>query len=245
MVDFGPRRALAGLTFTAARGRVTALLGPNGAGKTTTIRAITGLVAPTSGSVRVLGYPPGDPNATARVGMMPQSTGAWAGITARGLLGYLASLYAHPQPVDDLVAALALGDFLTTPYRRLSGGQQQAVNLAAALVGRPELALLDEPTAGMDPHARRRTWAVIRALREAGVSVLLTTHAMDEAAELADHVWILDAGRVAIHGTVADLTRDASLEDVFLSHTLGAVPSGPAAPLPPHEPALRDRGDDA
>lgn len=221
VVDFGARRALAGLTFTAARGQVTALLGPNGAGKTTTVRALTGLVTPSAGTVRVLGQSPGHPDAVARVGLMPQATGAWSGITPRGLLTYLAALYAHPHPVDELVAALALGDFLTTPYRRLSGGQQQAVNLAAALVGRPQFVLLDEPTAGMDPHARRRTWALIRSLRAAGVGVLLTTHAMDEAAELADHVWIMDAGRVAIHGTVADLTLGGSLEDTFLRHTLG------------------------
>ena len=222
-VSFGTRTALRGLSFTARRGQVTALLGPNGAGKTTTVRAVTGLVTPSSGIVRVLGRAPGHPDATPRVGLMPQSTGAWSGITPRGLLEHLASLYAHPQPVDGLVDALALRDFLTTPYRRLSGGQQQAVNLAAALVGRPELVLLDEPTAGMDPHARRRTWSVVRSLREAGVSVLLTTHAMDEAAELADHVWIMDAGRVAVHGSVPDLTRDASLEDVFLRHTAGGA----------------------
>lgn len=221
VVGFGGRRALSGLSLYARPGQVTALLGPNGAGKTTTIRAVTGLVTPTSGHVRVLGRSPGHPAVTARVGMMPQSTGAWSGITPRGLLEYLAALYAHPQPVDDLVSALGLGDLLATPYRRLSGGEQQAVNLAAALVGRPELVLLDEPTAGMDPHARRRTWDVVRSLRDAGVSVLLTTHSMDEAAALADQVWIIDAGRVAIGGTVAELTRDASLEDVFLRHTAG------------------------
>lgn len=221
VVGFGGRRALSGLSLYARPGQVTALLGPNGAGKTTTIRVVTGLVTPTSGLVRVLGRSPGHPAVTARVGMMPQSTGAWSGITPRGLLGYLAALYAHPQPIDDLVSALGLGGLLATPYRRLSGGEQQAVNLAAALVGRPELALLDEPTAGMDPHARRRTWDVVRSLRDAGVSVLLTTHSMDEAAALADQVWIIDAGRVAIGGTVAELTRDASLEDVFLRHTAG------------------------
>lgn len=220
VVAFGDRRALDGLSFVARRGEVTALLGPNGAGKTTTIRAITGLVAPASGRLSVLGSPPGHPDATARVGMMPQSTGAWSGITPRALLGYLSRLYEDPHPVAGLVADLALGDFVDTPYRRLSGGQQQAVNLAGALIGRPELVLLDEPTAGMDPHARRRTWSLVRALRGAGVSVLLTTHAMDEAAELADHVWIMDAGKVAVAGTVADLTREASLEDVFLNNTL-------------------------
>ena len=216
---FGDKRVLDGLSFTAAPGAVTALLGPNGAGKTTTIRVLTGLVEPASGEVSVLGRRPGDPRALARLGLMPQSTGAWSGIRPRELLRYLASLYANPQPVDTLVDALHLGDFVTTPYRRLSGGQQQAVNLAGALIGRPEFVLLDEPTAGMDPHARRRTWAVIRQLADAGVGVLLTTHAMDEAAQLADHVWIMDAGRITISGTVPELTAEASLEDVFLKNT--------------------------
>ena len=219
VLAFGPKRVLDGLTFTAAPGAVTALLGPNGAGKTTTIRLLTGLVQASSGDVSVLGRPPGHPDALARLGLMPQSTGAWSGIRPRELLRYLAGLYANPQPVDALIEALQLGDFTETPYRRLSGGQQQAVNLAGALIGRPDVVLLDEPTAGMDPHARRRTWALIRRLADAGVGVLLTTHAMDEAAELADHVWIMDAGRITISGTVAQLTAHASLEDVFLRNT--------------------------
>lgn len=218
-VSFGAPRVLDGLTLDAERGRITALLGPNGAGKTTTIRVLTGLVVPDAGAAEVLGLPAGHPDALARTGLMPQATGAWSGVRPLELLRYLASLYAHPQPVGDLVDALGLRDFVATPYRRLSGGQQQAVNLAGALIGRPELVFLDEPTAGMDPHARRRTWSVLRDLRDAGVSVLLTTHAMDEAAALADHVWIMDAGRVTVHGTVAELTAEAPLEDVFLRHT--------------------------
>ena len=219
VVAFGAKRVLDGLTFTAAPGAVTGLLGPNGAGKTTTIRVLTGLVEASAGEVSVLGRRPGDPDALARLGLMPQSTGAWSGIRPGELLRYLASLYSTPQPVDALIEALHLGDFANTPYRRLSGGQQQAVNLAGALVGRPEFVLLDEPTAGMDPHARRRTWMLIRQLADAGVGVLLTTHAMDEAAQLADHVWIMDAGRIAIGGTVPELTATESLEDVFLRHT--------------------------
>jgi ABC-2 type transport system ATP-binding protein len=151
---------------------------------------------------------------------MPQSTGAWSGIRAGELLRYIAGLYATPQDVDALVARLNLGPVLRTPYRRLSGGQQQAVNLAAALVGRPELVFLDEPTAGMDPHARRATWQLLEELRAAGVSILLTTHAMEEAEALADRVFILDRGRVAVAGTVAELTgAGQTLESVFLSHT--------------------------
>lgn len=220
-VSLGGRHVLDRLTFSAATGEITALLGPNGAGKTTAVRCVTGMLAPESGTVRVLGGLPGRTNQ--RLGLMPQSVGAWSAVRPGELLRYLASLYPNPRPVGELVSALALAPLLDRPYRRLSGGEQQAVNLAGALIGRPELVLLDEPTAGMDPHARRRTWDVIGGLRADGVAVLLTTHDMDEAARLADRVWIMDAGRVSVSGTVAELTADASLEDVFLRHTGGAA----------------------
>ena len=219
-VTLGGRRVLDSLSWTAASHQVTALLGPNGAGKTTALRCVTGLIRPDAGVVRVLGGQPG--GAGERLGLMPQSVGAWSAVRPGELLRYLAGLYPDPVPVGELVAELALGPLLNRPYRRLSGGEQQAVNLAGALVGRPELVLLDEPTAGMDPHARRRTWDVIGGLRDRGVSVLLTTHDMPEAARLADRVWIMDAGRVTLSGTVAELTAEASLEDVFLRHTGGA-----------------------
>jgi ABC-2 type transport system ATP-binding protein len=122
--------------------------------------------------------------------------------------------------VELLVERLGLSECATTPYRRLSGGQQQAVNLAGALIGRPELVFLDEPTAGMDPHARRATWLLLRELRANGVTMLLTTHAMDEAEALADQVFIVDRGRVTISGTVHQLTKSGgTLETVFLTHT--------------------------
>jgi ABC-2 type transport system ATP-binding protein len=219
-VSFGRRRALDGLTLRAPTGALTAVLGPNGAGKTTLLRCCTGLVRPDSGDLRILGERPGSAGLAARVGLMPQSTGAWSGIRTGELLRYLAGLYATPHDIAALVERLDLADFARTPYRRLSGGQQQAVNLAAAIVGRPELVFLDEPTAGMDPHARRATWELLRELRAAGVTLVLTTHAMDEAEALADEVHILDAGRVAVSGTVAELTGSGqSLESVFLSHT--------------------------
>ena len=221
--SFGSTPALDGLTLSADAGAVTAVLGPNGAGKTTMIRCCTGLYAPDSGAIELLGGRPGERNIAARVGLMPQSAGAWSNITARELLNYLASLAANPQPVDDLIDVFGLGSFASTTYRRLSGGQQQSVNLAAALVGRPELVFLDEPTAGLDPHVRRHTWDIITRLRDAGVAVVLTTHAMDEAAALADRVYIVDAGRVAVHGTVAELTTEASLEEVFLANTSNRV----------------------
>jgi ABC-2 type transport system ATP-binding protein len=220
-LSLGGTRVLDGLSWTAATGEITALLGPNGAGKTTAIRCITGLLVPDQGRIRVLNGPPG--GAHERLGLMPQSVGAWSAVRPGELLHYLAGLYPDPVPVAGLVQRLGLGPLLNRPYRRLSGGEQQAVNLAGALVGRPELVLLDEPTAGMDPHARRRTWDVIAALRADGISVLLTTHDMDEAARLADRVWIMDAGRVTVCGTVAELTAESTLEDVFLRNTGGAT----------------------
>ena len=224
-VRFGPRVVLDRLTLRARAGALTAVLGPNGAGKTTLLRCCTGLLRPDAGRVSVLGGPAGRPDAAARVGLMPQSSGAWSGIKAAELLRYLASLYAHPHDVDALMTRCGITEFAGLAYRRLSGGQQQAVNLAGALIGRPELVFLDEPTAGMDPHARRTTWQLLSDLRTAGVSIVLTTHAMDEAQRLADQVFILDGGRVAVAGTVPELTRGGlSLEDVFLAHTrLGAV----------------------
>ena len=219
-VRFRGRTVLDRLSLDAARGRLTAVLGPNGAGKTTLVRCCTGMVTPSSGTVSVLGSPVGSARTAARVGVMPQSTGAWSGIRPVELLRYLAALYAHPHDPAALMTRLRIDAFAHTPYRRLSGGEQQAVNLAGALVGRPELVFLDEPTAGMDPHARHDTWDLLEELRAAGVSIVLTTHAMDEAAALADQVFILDAGQVAVAGTVAELTKSGlSLEDVFLTHT--------------------------
>ena len=220
VVRFGGRAILDGLSLRAKTGALTAVLGPNGAGKTTLIRCCTDLIRPAAGTVRVLGLLAGSRQLAGRVGLMPQSAGSWSGVKAIELLRYLAGLYANPLPVPALVERLGLTECAKTPYRRLSGGQQQAVNLAGALVGRPELVVLDEPTAGMDPHARRATWLLLRELRANGVTMLLTTHAMDEAESLADQVYIVDHGRVAISGTVRQLTKSGgSLETVFLSHT--------------------------
>lgn len=210
---------LDGLDLSAAEGEVTAVLGPNGAGKTTMIRCCTGLLRPTDGSIEVLGRPAGSPRSNDQVGLMPQSTGAWSGVRPRELLGYLAGLYADPLPTGALIDRLGIGGFAETPYRRLSGGQQQLVNLAGAIVGRPHLVFLDEPTAGLDPHARRMVWQLIRQLRDAGVAVVLTTHDMGEAEQLADRGYLLDAGRLVAAGTVAELTADGSLEQLFLSLT--------------------------
>jgi ABC-2 type transport system ATP-binding protein len=222
---YGETTAVDGLSFTAASGQVTAILGPNGAGKTTTVEICAGLCRPGSGEVRILGHEAGDPRIRARVGVMPQATGSGAAgvypsARPRETLELFAALYAEPAGVEDLLRLLDLDRVARTPWRRLSGGEQQRLSLALALVGRPEIVFLDEPTAGLDLHARRATWTLIEELRAAGVTVVLTTHAMDEAERLADHVVIVDRGREVAVGSPAELTRDGgSLEDLFLSLT--------------------------
>jgi len=139
--------------------------------------------------------------------VMPQSGGAYPGLRAAEMLRLVASYTAHPLDADDLLDRLGLTDVAQTAYRRLSGGQQQRLSLAMAVVGRPELVFLDEPTAGLDPQARHATWDLVEALRADGVTVILTTHLMDEAERLADDVVVIDAGRVVAAGTVAELTR--------------------------------------
>jgi len=200
--------ALDGLTLTAARGQVTAVLGPNGAGKTTMVETCEGYRRPSAGTVRVLGLDPirDRRRLLPRLGVMPQSGGAWPGARAEELLRHVARLYAHPLDVDMLVERLDLASCRRTPYRRLSGGERQRLSLAMALVGRPELAFLDEPTAGLDPAARRATWELIEELRADGVSVILTTHLMDEVERLADQVYVVDHGVVIASGTPAELT---------------------------------------
>ncbi|GAA2951981.1 ABC transporter ATP-binding protein [Streptomyces flavovirens] len=198
-----------GLDLEVGAGAVTAVLGPNGAGKTTTVETCEGYRRPDAGTVRVLGL---DPVADAaalrpRIGVMLQSGGVYSGARAVEMLTHMAKLHAHPLDVGALVDRLGLGSCGRTTYRRLSGGQQQRLALAMAVVGRPELVFLDEPTAGLDPQARRSTWELIRELRADGVSVVLTTHFMDEAEELADDVAVIDAGRVIAQGSPEQLCR--------------------------------------
>src|SRR5687768_1486367 len=206
---YGEVTAVDGLSLAVEAGTVTAILGPNGAGKTTTIETCEGFRRPQSGTVRVLGLNPiADARALRpRVGVMLQSGGAWVGVRAHEMLRHMASLYANPLDVDALIERLGLGSCGATTYRRLSGGQQQRLSLALALVGRPELIFLDEPTAGLDPQARRATWDLIEELRGDGVTTVLTTHFMDEAECLSDQVYIVDAGRVIASGSPAELVN--------------------------------------
>ncbi len=167
-----------------------------------------------------------------RIGVMLQSGGAWSGVHAVEMLEHIAALHAHPLDVPMLVERLGLGSCGRTPYRRLSGGQQQRLGLAMALVGRPELVFVDEPTAGMDPQARRDTWGLLEELRADGVTIVLTTHYMDEAERLADQVHVIDHGRLITSGSPFELTRAGGMSTIRLVVN---------EPFPPHAPASLQR----
>jgi ABC-2 type transport system ATP-binding protein len=221
---YGARRAVDGLSLRVAPGSVLALLGPNGAGKTTTIEICEGFRRPGAGSVRVLGLDPiTDAKALRpRVGVMLQGgVGGYTGAKAIELLRLFASYAACPHDPVALLDSVGLADVAQTSVKRLSGGQQQRLSLALALVGRPELVFLDEPTAGMDPQARRGTWELIRRLRGDGVSIVLSTHFLDEAEQLADTVVVVDAGRVVAAGTPAELTRSGAEGQIRFRATPG------------------------
>ncbi|RKQ36451.1 ABC transporter ATP-binding protein [Kocuria tytonis] len=211
-----PVHAVRGLSMAAHAGRITALLGANGAGKSTTLQCAQGLQQPTAGSVRLLGADPwrAAPDLRARVGVMLQDGGLPQAVRPGELLRHVSRLYADPVPAPELMDVLGIGSFAHTPVRRLSGGQKQRVALAAALVGRPEVLFLDEPSAGLDPRSRHLVFELVQRLRDRGTCIILTTHLMDDAARLADYVYILDRGTVAAQGTVAELVsaqRDAPL----------------------------------
>lgn len=206
-VRYGDTVAVDELSLDVEVGTVVSILGPNGAGKTTTIETCEGFRRPDAGRVRVLGHDPRDAALRPRVGVMLQSGGAWLGVKTGEMLRHMAALHSNPLPVDALIDRLGMTSYLSTAVRRLSGGQRQTLGLAMAVVGRPELLFLDEPTAGLDPQSRRNTWDLILELREAGVTTVLTTHFMDEAETLSDLIHIIDAGRVISSGTPAALTR--------------------------------------
>lgn len=218
VMRYGDKLAVDELSLTVGRGTVTAVLGPNGAGKTTTLETCEGYRKPQRGTVRVLGLDPVRERheLLPRIGVMLQGGGAWSGVRAMEMLRHVAKLHAHPLDVEMLSERLGLADCGRTPYRRLSGGQQQRVGLAMALVGRPEIVFVDEPTAGMDPQLRRATWELLEELRRDGVTVVLTTHYMEEAERLADHIHIIDRGQLIASGSPLELTRGGSTATIRL-----------------------------
>ena len=205
---FGQVVAVAGASWQAEAGRVTTVLGPNGAGKSTTIECLEGLQRPDGGTARVLGADPwrAEPDHRARVGVMFQDGGLPNTAKPLALLRHLAALYAAPRDVEALT-------------RRLAGGMRKRAGLARALALDPELLFLDEPTAGLDPHARREVWELMREEAERGACVVVTTHSFEETERVADDVVVMGRGRVLATGTVDDVRNGESLEDRYFALT--------------------------
>ena len=206
--SYGANEVLRGISFSIAEGEVFGLLGPNGAGKTTTVEILEGYRARDAGSATVLGIDPGRATTAwrERVGVVLQSSSLYPNLSVRESLALFAGYYSAPRPVDDVVEIIGLGEKRDARVRTLSGGQQRRLDLGLALVGDPELIFLDEPTTGFDPSARRAAWETIRGLRSLGKTILLTTHYLDEAAQLADRVAVLAKGEILTVGSPAELT---------------------------------------
>jgi ABC-2 type transport system ATP-binding protein len=204
---YGARTVLDGVSLTVAAGELVALLGPNGAGKTTTVEIIEGYRRPDDGEARVLGEDPasGDPALRARVGLMLQGGGIDPRAQPRETLRQYGRFHVDPRDADELLELVGLTAVAKTRYRRLSGGERQRLGLALALVGRPEVVILDEPTAGMDPEARSTTRAIVADLRDAGAAILLTSHDLTDVERLADRICVLDGGRIVAAGTPPEL----------------------------------------
>ncbi len=230
---YGDTVAVDDVSFTVAAGEIVGILGPNGAGKTTTVESVAGLRRPDAGTVKVLGLDPQHDGAALRerLGLQLQESQMPAWITVREALDLYASFYSDPADPAGLIADFGLADRRDTQFRRLSGGQKQRLSVALALVGNPEVAILDELTTGLDPRARRDTWGVIERIRDRGVTILLVTHFMEEAERLADRVLLIDHGRIVAEGTPADLTARATTQTVRF-RTAGPLPDGLLASVP-------------
>jgi len=216
VVRYGDKLAVDHLSLQADAGEVLALLGPNGAGKTSTVETLEGYRQPAEGTVRVLGLDPKrDHKAlTRRMGAMLQRGGVYPGMSAREAVRLFSNYYDDCEEPDGLLYRVGLVEVANTPWRRLSGGEQQRLSLALALVGRPWVAFLDEPTAGVDPHGRLAIREVIHDLRESGVCVVLTTHELEEAERLADRIIIIDHGRLVAQGTPAELMKAGAGKEI-------------------------------
>ena len=213
-VRYGPpgtAPAVDGVDLSAESGEVLVVLGPNGAGKTSTVETLEGYRRPVAGDVEVLGLDPLADHAalTGRIGVMLQRGGVYPMLGPRRVLDLFAGYYADPVPTQELLHVVGLGSVAHTPWRHLSGGEQQRLSLALALIGRPEVAFLDEPTAGVDPEGRIAIRSVVAGLKDRGVCVLMTTHELTEAERMADRIVILSAGRIVLEGTPAQLTERA------------------------------------
>jgi len=204
---YGSYEVVRGIDITVQRGEVFGLLGPNGAGKTTTVEILEGYRERSGGEVSVLGHDPARRSIELRrrIGIVLQSGGIYSHLTPREVLAHWAGFYPHPRPVEEVLTLAGLQEKADVRSRRLSGGQLRRLDFALALVGDPELIFLDEPTTGFDPAARHAAWETVRSLRELGKTILLTTHYLDEAQELADRVAIVKDGRVLAIGPPREL----------------------------------------
>ena len=205
--NYGALTALDGVSFDIARGETFALLGPNGAGKSTTIEILEGYRNRSSGEASVLGIDPhrGGVDWKARIGIVLQTSAEAGNVSVREQLIHFAGFYPNPRDVDEVIAAAGLTEKAKTRIKNLSGGQRRRVDVALGIIGRPELLFLDEPTTGFDPEARRDFWELIRDLKREGTTILLTTHYLDEAAQLSDRVAVIASGRLVDMGAVGEI----------------------------------------
>lgn len=212
------------VSFSVAPGEIFGILGRNGAGKTTTVECLVGLRKPDRGQIRVLGRDPLHDHAelTRRVGVQLQDSQLPERLRVGEAMRLYQSFYPNPADARELLAQLGLAGKEKTPYGKLSGGQKQRLSIALALIGRPRIAILDELTTGLDPHARRDTWDLITGVRASGVTIVLVTHFMPEAEKLCDRIAVIDGGRVLVTGSPEELRRRAgqpTLEDAFVTLT--------------------------
>ena len=212
--SYGEHEAVRGITFSIAMGEVFCLLGPNGAGKTTTIEILEGYRPRDAGEVAVLGHDPQrrDRTLLERIGVVLQHSESWPNISVAETLRIYAGYYRAPRGVEEVISLVGLGEKRDARVKTLSGGQKRRLDLALALVGDPDLVFLDEPTTGFDPQARRNAWDMVRGLRELGKTILLTTHYLDEAQQLADRVAVLRDGVIVSEGSPSELMASSRTE---------------------------------
>ncbi|MFH9728263.1 ABC transporter ATP-binding protein [Streptomyces sp. NPDC017254] len=235
----GGFEAVRGISFTVPRGEIFALLGTNGAGKTSTVELLEGLAAPAAGTARVLGHDPYRERAAVRprIGVMLQEGGFPSDLTVAETVRMWAGCTTRARPTGEALGATGLAGREQVRVKQLSGGERRRLDLALALLGRPEVLFLDEPTTGLDAEGRRDTWELVRALRDEGTTVLLTTHYLEEAETLADRLAIMHRGRIVLSGTPAEVTAARPARIRF------TLPEGvPAARLPLHLRAAEDEG---
>ncbi len=231
---YGRTVAVDSLDLDVAEGQVVGVLGPNGAGKTTTVECVAGLTRPDGGTVTVAGHVPWRDRGpvTRLLGVQLQSSALPAKLTAREAVRMVAACHDDPADPDELVDRLGLGPVAGTRYGKLSGGQQQRLAIATALVGRPRAVLLDELTTGLDPEARRRTWDLVREIRDGGTTVVLVTHLMEEAQQLCDRITVVAGGRVVAEGTPAEVVAGRAAATTMSFRPTAPLPAGALEALP-------------